>query len=64
MRTRLTVLTQNSRSSSGQEIAAATTDVTLRESQPRTELQRLLAQCQELGERILDLEEKPNGDSD
>jgi hypothetical protein len=39
-------------------------DVTLRESQPRTELQRLLAQCQELGERILDLEEKHNGSSD
>jgi hypothetical protein len=31
--------------------------VTLRESQPKTELQRLLAQCQELGERILDLED-------
>ena len=39
-------------------------DVTLRKSQPRTELQRLLAQCQELGERILDLEEKHNGSSD
>ena len=39
-------------------------DVTLRESQPRTELQRLLAQCQELGERILDLQEKHNGSLD
>ena len=37
-------------------------DVTLRELQPRTA--RLLAQCQELGERILDLQEKHNGSSD
>ena len=34
-------------------------DATLRQSglEPRTEIQQLLSQCQELGERILDLEE-------
>ena len=38
-------------------------DATLRRSdlEPRTEIQQLLSRCQELGERILDLEEDSGG---
>jgi hypothetical protein len=38
-------------------------DATLRRSdlEPRTEIQQLLSRCQELGERILDLEENSGG---
>ena len=38
-------------------------DATLRRSdlEPRTEIQQLLSWCQELGERILDLEEDSGG---